>query len=226
MSTPTESASDAHSLPESVVDRLRTFQLCTEQLYKRRLVQAPKTTKFTAHFAFGPEQEGRTAFEGHDEDDLRSFAVDLRKFVMVGEQMNLGKTAGLIHRHCDRRELVEWSDLTARSWRDVLNKPHPSFSITINGENSPCSKLSDGTRAPLTVLQAWNTLWYGGVFHADPTQVKRFRSLSPASVATIQMIAETSIRPLVSHIRNIDAVITYWLDKPNEPVPDPDLANE
>ncbi len=110
-------------------DQLELFVYRADELRHTRLV---RTSSLRGDFSFHFNQKTAAyKFPVVDEDDLRSFLLTFRQFVMKQEPVFIRNIYALAHQHITAERLRAAVDEAARSWRDTLKSC--GFALEIRG---------------------------------------------------------------------------------------------
>jgi hypothetical protein len=192
------------TLPASDLARLRAFQRQADWLRRSKLMQS-KNIKFKLSLKFVREEGTKWEFEGYEREHFLAVLPVLRQFVLKGEPVHLFNVHNVIMRSCDRKEIRNWVSYARQEWSDAL-KSMPKNSILF--------ALAQFRDVDDVVQKCF--YGFGGLFHVDLES-----ELLPMQTEEVMLAALQKVFPrLWNCIRNMDASITSWLDKPNEPVPE------
>jgi hypothetical protein len=134
----------------TVTDQFALFLQQADHLSKRRLMKSGLDTNLAITAGGGPPT---VTWKRPDEEDFRSFLVDLRPFIADGEPVFLDRIYNLIERHVTDPQLRE----EARQSRKILG----------NARDGSDLYLDD--RTPAQIADAY----IDGTFHVDPAARKR-----------------------------------------------------
>jgi hypothetical protein len=136
------------------VDQLRTRRVLTE-----KDLRSAMTMKF---------EKGRPLtmqYHRPDEEDLRSYLLDFRKFVSPREPVHLNRVLNVAHRHITSDEIVAELAKARADWKKALKSGDVQFFT--NEEAYPPERIMD--------------LWINGsYFHDEPDKRRQLEALSPA----------------------------------------------
>jgi hypothetical protein len=171
-------------------DQLGVFVHRADELGRTRLV---RTSGLSGDFSFHFEASKGFAYKFPyvDEDDLRSFLLTFRQFVMEKEPVFIRRVHNVAVKHITSDELSEAAREAARGWRDILR----SSGITLN--------IYGRAITPEYVLDLWIN---GHYFHND--EQKRTELLS-YGMPNILLVRNQFLNFLVdatmaiAHTRNI-----------------------
>jgi len=143
----------------TVTDQFGLFLQQADRLSKRRLMKSGLDTSLAITAGSGPPT---VTWRRPDEEDFRSFLVDLRPFIAEGEPVFLDRVFNLIERHVTNLKLRE----EARHSRKIL------------GDVREGADLHLEDRTPARIADAY----VDGTFHVDPAA--RERSTRPPGFST------------------------------------------
>jgi len=145
--------------------------------------------------------EASSQMIGHDEDDFRSLLASLRQFYLDSDHISMKRVCRLIKDKCSRPELVAWADQAFQQWSNELTRPTvPEYRV--------------GSKV-YSLDEALKVLLYGDVIHSDAEKIARMERMAVGK-ETLRFFVHHSLRTLGRALHNVDAVISYWLDRPDE----------
>ena len=126
-------------ITEAQVDDLRTFNARANSLLSRRiLTSGGLSLEFSIKFAQNSPLQFMT--REPDEEDLRSFLVDLRPFTMAKERVHLGRTMNLLNNHLTDVALRDAVRLARSDWKKAQRGV---IRLTIDGQNYNAERVFD-----------------------------------------------------------------------------------
>lgn len=190
-----------NTISEVEIDRLRAFQRQADWLRNSKLLETGKVTFKTTVPLIG--SESLFQFEGYDETAFLAVLPVLRQFILQKEPVNFNYIHNLLMAHCDRDDLKEWVKFSLKQWK-----------ATFAGLSTKNSVLFNQTASPEKAIQQ---VFYGysGLFHVDLKMPANDRQTTVVLNAAMQQ----AFPVLWNSIRNIESVITIWLDNPSASVP-------
>lgn len=189
---------------------LRAFQRQVERLRQSRIVQSGAAAfKYTTKIDFLTGKI-ETDFEGYDADAFQSQLPILRQFIL-NDDIRFNRVRKIIHRCCERKELLAWTEYVRVNWRTALARlpidDHRFFHDAIDNVDNAVRKLFYG---------------YGGLFHVDIHEPGEEEGVREIWEATLQH----AFPYLWTCLNQLDSVLYLWLENPNEPVPSVPSDNE
>jgi hypothetical protein len=147
---------------EPAVETLRRFVHNVEQLQTRRLLRdADLRSDLSLDWAEGGPL--RVRHHEPDEEDLRSYLVDFRKFMAEREPVFLARVLSVARRHVTSDEIVAQLAAARSRWKEALKKG--DFEIVVNEEQL----------RPETIMDLWIDGYY---FHDDPEKRRKLDALA------------------------------------------------
>ena len=98
-----------------------------------------------------------------DEENLRSYLLDFRKFTMEGEPVFVHRVFNVAYRHITGEALVYHLTQARQQWKESMTRGEIAF--LVNGHALP----------PEHVLDLWINGYY---FHDDPEKARKLEALS------------------------------------------------
>lgn len=158
---------------EPATETLRRFVDRAEQLQTRRII---RDDELKTSLQIKGELHRPVTMNHHepDEENLRSYLVDFRKFTMSGESVFMNWVFGVAYRHITSDEFVHHLTEARQKWK--LSMTRGDIAFLVNGE----------TLAPEDVLDCWINGYY---FHDDPAKARRLQALSKVPLTRFLFIS-------------------------------------
>jgi uncharacterized protein YeaO (DUF488 family) len=153
------------------VERLRLFDHEVEVLGQRRLIARGMENNFNITWSAADQQLRMSATE-HDEDDLRAFCTDYRKFIAQDSPVNLRRIYNIL----ERRLTSEWHREQLRESREAWRTAQEGGGVSVTSD--------DRRVTPEDVMDAFINGW---VFHMDADKRRLFDRLWPHPITKFQM---------------------------------------
>jgi hypothetical protein len=147
---------------EPSTETLRRFVYHVDQLQTRRIIR-DDDLRSSLQIKGGTHKPLVTNHHEPDEEDLRSYLLDFRKFTMKGEPVFINWVFGIAHRHITGEQIVQYLTEARRGWKESMTRGDIAF--VLNGQ----------ALQPELVLDLWINGYY---FHADPEKARRLEALS------------------------------------------------
>jgi hypothetical protein len=147
---------------EPATESLRRFVYLADQLQTRRII---RDDELKASLQIKGELNRPIRMNHHepDEENLRSYLVDFRKFTMQREPVFMNRVFGIAYRHITSDEFVHHLTEARQQWK--LSMTRGDIAFLVNGR----------TLAPEDVLDCWINGYY---FHDDPAKARKLEALS------------------------------------------------
>ncbi len=169
----------------TVTKQLDLFLTRARQLEQTRLIRSKPNSSWKMHFS----EDGTMTIttEEPDEEDLRSYLMILRQFVLQKEPIHLGR----IHNLLDRR-------ITDDELRGYVTKARDGLKEAARGHGIHF-QLNDETISPERVADLWIN---GEYFHNDPEKKQELDRLLPHPVLMMK-------HQFVTFVLDLQRVISY-----------------
>lgn len=155
----------------SAVDQLGLFDYQVDQLGQRRLVADGLRNSF--NISWDQAQGLQVTVTQHDEEDLRSFLVDFRKFVLRKEATNLDRIYNLCETAVTSDDLRQRLRRSREVWKDAQRGS--GIRIVFNERDL----------TPTHVMDLWLNGYY---FHNDDGKLAELRSIWPYEIARFRFM--------------------------------------
>ena len=147
---------------EPAIDTLRRFAYRVDELQSFRLFEQGG---LRSSLNISAAQIGAPVSIGHhepDNDDLRSYLMAFRKFLLKRDPTFIGYVFGIAHRHITNEEFVARLAAAREKWNDAMKKGNVVY------------KVNDDQLTPELVMDLWIN---GGYFHDDLEKDGRLQEL-------------------------------------------------
>jgi hypothetical protein len=144
------------------VETLRRFVYVTDRLQTRQIIK-DEDLRSSLTLSSEVSQPLRVTHHEPNEEHLRSYLLDFRKFVSESEPIFIYKVFNIAHQHITGEEIAASLINARRSWRDSMSSGDISFV-----EN-------DSSLEPEHLIDLWINGYY---FHEDPAKRAKLEWLS------------------------------------------------
>lgn len=147
---------------EPPTETLRRFVHLADQLQTRKIIE---DEELRSSLQIKGELNQPVAMNYHqpDEENLRSYLLDFRKFTMEGEPVFMNWVFGVAYRHITGEHLVQHLTQARRQWKESMIRGDIAF--LVNGQ----------TLQPERVLDLWINGYY---FHEDREKARKLAAFS------------------------------------------------
>lgn len=149
---------------EAPVEALRRFVYQVDELQARRVLQEQDLRSSFSLNAPAINAPVSVSHHEPDEEDLRSYLLDFRKFMAVNDPVFLGRVLNVAHRHVTSDEITAGLVSARSGWKNTLAAGSVRFVI------------DDEHLTPEMILDLWINGWY---FHNDSDKRRKLDALAP-----------------------------------------------
>ncbi len=147
---------------EPPVETLRRFVYLVDQLQTRKIVK-DEELKSSLQIKGKINQPIAMHYHQPDEESLRSYLLDFRKFTMAGELVFANRVFNVAYRHITGEDLVYQLTQARQKWKESMTRGEIAF--LVNGQ----------ALQPEHVLDLWINGYY---FHDDLEKARKLEALS------------------------------------------------
>jgi hypothetical protein len=143
-------------------ETLRRFVHHVDQLRARRIIRE-EDLRSSLNLNASRETPLQVSHHEPDEEDLRSYLLDFRKFIAEQEPVFLNRVLNVAQRHVTSDEILGGIAGARSAWKDVLQKGDLAY------------RVNQTPLTPELVLDLWINGWY---FHNDASKRRRLDALT------------------------------------------------
>lgn len=192
-----------HGLSEKELLQLRAFSKQFDRVRKSPVGSGVKVkheifTQFT--------KDGiKTNVSGYDPVAFQATLPLFRQFMLNDEPVFFYGICNIIYKNCDREEIKSCVRVARKLWKENLKDvPHKMYQVL--------HKATDSVEDAVEKL----FYGYGGLFHVDIHAIDEDGAVKDIELSLIQR----AFPKLCECLNLVDSAIYWWLDAPDEAVPD------